>query len=143
MTIFRTISMVLMTIVIVSFAGLAGADPLPDRDVLKFSQKPMDQTMIDGQVYWGHDELSFIQGDHSTGIYGSAAGIFNPGVFMADDFGDEFDSDVVHVKWWGSYPNSYTGIAGVQRFLIAFETDVPANPDNTPPFSHPGEPILS
>ncbi|HDZ20889.1 hypothetical protein LCGC14_0274590 [marine sediment metagenome] len=139
----NNILIALLTIAIAATSLLA--DPLPGRDVLKFSQRPMDQMITpDGTVYWGHDELSFIEGDHSTGIYGSATGIYPPGVFMADDFADNFDTDVVHVKWWGSYPNNdYTGVAGVQRFLIAFETDVPADPGNTPPFSYPGTPILS
>ncbi len=139
----RNILFAVLTVAIAATSILA--DPLPGRDVLKFSQRPMNQTvMSDGTVYWGHDELSFIEGDHSTGIYGSATGVYPSGVFMADDFGDNFDSDVVHVKWWGSYPNNdYTGVAGVQRFLISFEKDVPANPGNSPPFSHPGDPILS
>ncbi len=134
---------VLLTIAIAATSVLA--DPLPDRDVLKFSQRPMDQMMTtDGQVYWGHDELSYIEGDHDMGMYGSDTGIFSPGIFMADDFADNYDSDVVHVKWWGSYPNGdYTGNAGVQRFLISFEKDIPANPANNPQFSHPGDPILS
>ncbi len=139
----RNILLLVAAMMVVGLTSMAGADPLLGRDVLKFSQRPMDFTAIDGQVYWGHDELSFIEGDHNTGLYGSATGVFGPGVFMADDFADNFDSDVVHVKWWGSYPSDYTGIAGVQRFLIAFETDVPADPGNTPPFSHPGAPILS
>ena len=39
-------------------ASPALADPLPGRDMLKFSQQPMDQTAVVGQIYWGHDEPS-------------------------------------------------------------------------------------
>jgi len=35
------------------------------------------------------------------------------------------------------------GSDGVQRFLISFKTDVPADPFSTPSFSHPGAPILT
>ncbi len=134
----RNILFALLAIAIASASVLA--DPLPDRDVLKFSQKPMVQTMIEGQVYWGHNEASFITGNHDMGIYGSNTGAFGSGIFMADDFADNYDSDVVHVKWWGSYPGDYTGIDGVQRFLISFETDIPNGPNG---FSIPGEPLLS
>ena len=104
------------------------ADPLPGRDVLKFSQQPMDGTPIfdpNGtvQFYWGHDELS------------TAYSEFTPngpspyrGQFMADDFADKFKSPVVHVKWWGSYLNQLTAQLPVDKFLISFESDIPANP---------------
>ncbi|HEX2474605.1 MAG TPA: PEP-CTERM sorting domain-containing protein [Lacipirellulaceae bacterium] len=121
----------------------AVADPLPGRDVLKFSQRPMDGTTIttpDGvnQRYWGHDEMST--------AYGSAPGPTVPqvyqGRFMADDFADKFSSPVVHVKWWGSYLNNLiTPNTPVDKFLISFEKDVPAGPDNQ--FSRPGEPLLN
>ncbi len=134
----------LTLVVLVGFAAVAVADPLPGRDQLKFSQRPMDATAIDGQIYWGHDEISSIEGDHATGLYGSATGVYGPGTFMVDDFADNFDTSVVHVKWWGSYPNNDdTGVDGVQRFLISFETDVPADVNNTPSFSHPGAPLLT
>src|SRR4029079_5249120 len=63
---------------------------------------------------------------------------FYSGTFMADDIADEFNSPVVHVRSWGSYLNNTLPAngAGVQRFLISFENDVPVGPNN--PFSHPG-----
>jgi hypothetical protein len=60
---------------------------------------------------------------------------------MADDFADKFSSPVVHVRWWGSYLNNFTQNLPVDKFLISFERDVPAGPNN--PFSHPGGPILN
>ncbi len=122
-------------------ASLAHGDPLPGRDVLKFTQRPMDATPVDGALYWGHDELSTIYGKQNTGQYGSAFGI-SPGTFMADDFADNFDTPVVHVKWWGSYLGPVVG-QSVRSFLISFETDVPADPAIPGSFSHPGAPILN
>jgi hypothetical protein len=120
----------------------AVADPLPGRDVLKFSQRPMDGTTIlnpNGvtERYWGHDELSTAY---------SVFSIEGPepyrGNFMADDFADRFDSPIVHVKWWGSYLNNFvTPNFPVDKFLISIESDVPAGPDN--PFSRPGQPLLN
>jgi hypothetical protein len=112
------------------------ADPLPG-EVPKFSQQPMVNTAIQGQIYFGHDEFSTAYG------VGNAA---NPptsyrGTFMADDFADKFSTPVVHITWWGSYINDTTANQQphVQKFLIAFESDVAQNdPLNTLPFSHPG-----
>jgi hypothetical protein len=132
---------ILLTVLTVALAATtAQADPLPGRDVLKFSQRPMDFTAIEGQVYWGHDEGSSVYGSHATGQYGTTSAGVLPGVFMADDFADNFDTPVVHVKWWGSYLGN-TGAPNVQRFLIAFETDVPADP--VVGFSYPGQPLLT
>ena len=123
-------------------ASLAFGDPLPGRDVLKFSQRPMDGTTIVNDAggttrYWGHDELST--------AYSSAAATaprIYQGVFMADDFADKFSSPVVHVKWWGSYLNNFqTPEFPVDKFLISFESDIPQSPNN--PFSRPGEPLLN
>ncbi|HEX6961092.1 MAG TPA: PEP-CTERM sorting domain-containing protein, partial [Lacipirellula sp.] len=118
------------------------ADPLDGRDVLKFSQQPMDGTPITNpngvtQRFWGHDELSTA---YST--IGATGPTPYRGVFMADDFADEFNSPVVHVKWWGSYLNNFVSPNfPVDKFLISFESDVPAGPNN--PFSHPGQPLLN
>jgi hypothetical protein len=123
-------------------ASLAFGDPLPGRDVLKFSQRPMDGTPIVNDaggttLYWGHDELStaYSSGDSTQPrIY--------QGVFMADDFADKFSSPVVHVKWWGSYLNNFqTPEFPVDKFLISFESDIPQSTNN--PFSRPGEPLLN
>lgn len=123
------------------FTAGANADPLPGRDVLKFSQLPMDGTTIidpNGTVtdYFGHDELSTAWGEDLTGT--GQIDIYR-GRFMADDFADNFDSPVVHVKWWGSYLNRVAD-QEVNKFLISFEMDVPAI---APGFSHPGTPILN
>jgi hypothetical protein len=62
---------------------------------------------------------------------------------MADDFADKFSQPVVHVSWWGSYINP-TGatVNHAQRFLISFESDVPAV-TGAGSFSHPGTPLVS
>jgi hypothetical protein len=134
----RFVAFVACTIPAASFAGRALADPLPN-ETLKFGQQPMVNTAITGQIYFGHDELSTAYG------VGTAA---NPptsysGTFMADDFADKFSTPVVHVSWWGSYINDNVAAAPqphVQRFLIAFESDVPSSPGNP---SHPGQVLSS
>jgi hypothetical protein len=124
------------------FAASASADPIVGRDLLKFSQKPMDGTSITSpngtvQRFWGHDELSTA---YST--VGATGPTPYRGTFMADDFADKFNSPIVHVKWWGSYLNNFVSPAfPVDKFLISIESDVPAGPNN--PFSHPGQPLLN
>src|SRR5215207_10452563 len=119
------------------FASSAQADPLPGQ-ILKFNQSPMIATAVAGQIYFGHDELSTAYGVGNTA---------NPpvnyrGTFMADDFADKFSTPVVHLTWWGSYIDNNNAAfppqPPVQKFLIAFETDVPQTPGN---FSHPGSVI--
>jgi hypothetical protein len=118
------------------FANSAQADPLPGQ-VLKFDQEPMIATPVAGHLYFGHDELSTAYG------VGSTAGPPQTytGTFMADDFADKFTTPVVHLTWWGSYMNDIAPAPQphVQKFLIAFETDVPQVPGTT--FSHPGSVI--
>lgn len=125
--------------VLLAMAFSAGADPLPGRDVLKFSQRPMIDLKItdeSGNVtsYYGHDELS-------TAVWTMAQGELQAyhGTFMADDFADNYNREVVHVRWWGSYMNPEADPnLKVDKFLIAFENDVPAEPGRQPyPFSHP------
>jgi PEP-CTERM motif len=117
------------------------ADPLPGRDLLKFSQKPMNGTIIPTagtvQQYWGHDELS-------TAYSAVTDGNRTPyrGTFMADDFADKLTSPVVHVKWWGSYLNNFQNPnIPLNKFLISFESDAPVTDTN--PFSHPSQPLLN
>lgn len=131
------LSAVIVSSLFVPFAA-ALADPLPG-EVLKFSQQPMIATLLPNeagqqQPYFGHDELSTIRPSPTSGS------LFT-GTFMADDFADKVESDIVHVKWWGSYIGDPAGTAHtpVNSFLIVFEEDVPAGPDN--PFSHPGKPL--
>lgn len=111
-------------------APSAQADPLPGQ-VLKFQQKPLNNTMAYGQIYQGHDELSTAWLD-TTGQY-------YRGTFMADDFADNLSSPVVHIKWWGSYIANPNQIS-VPRFLISFESDIPVGPGG---FSQPGAPLLN
>jgi len=122
------------------FAASAKADPLPGQ-TLKFDQEPMRNTNVAGQIYFGHDELSTAYGVPST----AGPPTNYRGTFMADDFADKFTTPVVHVTWWGSYiDNSNAAFPPqphVQKFLIAWETDVPQVPGTT--FSHPGTVIQS
>lgn len=125
----------------------AKGDPLPGRDLLKFSQEPMIATQIQnttGQTntYFGHDELSTAYGYGTSGQLGTDY----QGRFMADDFADKFTRPVVHLSWWGSYMDNNNAAvppqAPVQRFLVAFEQDLPVgHPNNPYPYSIPG-PVL-
>jgi len=120
------------------------ADPLPGRDVLKFQQLPLDNLTypvgdpIGGFVprtFWGHNELSTAYGDPFA-----ALPVYR-GHFMADDFADRHATPVVHVRWWGSYP-SFNPDFPVNKFLISFESDIPATPQPGG-FSRPGQPLLN
>lgn len=121
----------------------AVAHPITGRDLLKFEQQPMIATTVPNAngtpgVYYGHDELSTGYGFPNT------ANIipFYQGKYMADDFADNISSSIVHVKWWGSYLNDVINPSmPVTKFLIAFESDVPAGP--APSFSHPGQVLSS
>ena len=125
------------------FAANAWADPLPGRDTPKFSQLPMINTPIvdpNGtvQIYQGHDELSTVYGFRGIGPNDLPQSY--TGRFMADDFADKLSSPVVHVKWWGSYFRDIVA-EPLNKFLISFESDQPADADN--PFSHPDQPLLN
>ncbi len=124
----------------------AAADPLPDRDILKFVQRPMIATPIAGEdgttmIYWGHDEESTI---YRQLPQDPALPIHYQGIFMADDFADRSKDPVVHIKWWGSYLQGEpdAGSLGVRDFLIVFESDKPAGtfPGD---FSRPDQPLLT
>lgn len=132
--------------VVASFAiltvvtAIAWADPLPN-EILKFQQLPLNNGQgpsAGGAPYPGHNERSTAY--LYTNTAGTPAGY--QGSYMADDFGDKLSSPIVHIKWWGSYANNFTGNsnAGVQQFLITFESDIPAQPGTT---SRPGVPLLS
>lgn len=95
------------------------AHPLPGRDLLKFSQLPMNTTPVMGTIYHGHDELST-----AYAPIGLVPTVYR-GNFMADDFADTLTTPVVHVKWWGSYLNNSETFGQINKFLIAFESDVP------------------
>ncbi len=128
-----------LTVLVLGVAASAVlADPLPGQKP-KFSQVPMIATPIEGQVYYGHDELSTAWW-HMDG--GTADPLYQ-GVFMADDFADRVDGPVVHVTWWGSYLNQIAD-QPVNQFLICFETDMPANdPAGQHPFSYPDQQIIN
>lgn len=121
------------------------ADPLLGRDQLKFSQEPMVNTTIPGPngtvgIYHGHDELSTL---YSSAPVGSPFTDYS-GIAMADDFADAFNSPVLHVRWWGSYMNNtLTANNAVQKFLIAFESDIPADQNPAGNFSTPGQVLSS
>jgi PEP-CTERM motif len=141
---------------ILSAAGLAGfitsmlvtsaaGDPLQG-EVLKFQQLPLDNLtypvgdpvggFVD-QTYWGHDEFSTAYNQSQAGIPAVYVG-----KFMADDFADGFNSPIVHVRWWGSYLVRNPDFP-VDKFLISFEEDVPADQSIPGSFSHPGAPLLN
>ncbi len=140
----RTLTMLsFLTALVVSAA--VQADPLPGRDQLKFGQDPMLNTTIadpNGTVgiYHGHDELSTL---YSSTIPGSIMTEYS-GTAMADDFADKFSSPVLHVKWWGSYLDNFTNPSKpIDKFLIAFESDIPANQNPLGNFSTPGTVLSS
>jgi hypothetical protein len=140
-SIHRFTTLVAAALAVTLSAGVASADPLPGRNVLKFTQQPMDGTPILGpngtvDFYWGHDELSTAYSEITA-----AGPTPYRGTFMADDFADKFNTPVVHVKWWGSYLNQTTAQMPVDKFLISFESDIPANPATG--FSRPGTPLLN
>jgi hypothetical protein len=135
----------LLAVSSVAMSAPAWADPL-DGEILKFAQEPMIKTPILNNngvtsLYYGHDELST-----AWAIPGSQNQY--QGVYMADDFADHFNDPVVHVTWWGSYLNEHQNPAfkHATKFLISFETDIPAiiDPAGGPTIpSRPGVPILS
>ncbi|MBN1457158.1 MAG: hypothetical protein JW912_04835, partial [Sedimentisphaerales bacterium] len=88
-------------------------EPGEPEPVLKFQQKPLN-----GPEYFGHDELSTAYRDPDNTIQFE-------GCYMADDFADLADTPVIKIKWWGSYIENEI-MEPVVRFLIAFETDIPA-----------------
>lgn len=108
---------------------------------IQYRQLPLNGVVIDNIPYYGHDELSttYSTFDQDNQFIGFA------GCYMADDFADQRGLPIVKIKWWGSYLENEI-MEPVTRFLIAFETDVPAvgqpgDIDYVP--SHPGEVIGS
>ena len=127
-------------------AGPVQADPLTN-EVIKFYQLPLNNGAVPippGAVaigapapFPGHDELSTAYPVPPTQTNNYV------GTYMADDFCDYQNTPIVHVMWWGSYSNNI-GAGTIPRFLIAFESDVPAgSPSNTVAYSHPGTNIVS
>ena len=129
-------------LILCAAGATALADPLPGRDLPRFTQTAMDGTAITNaqgtaQRFWGHDSLS-------TGY--STVGATGPtpyrGRFMADDFACADGSLVLHVRWWGSYLNNFVSSSfPIDKFLICFESDMPASATNA--FGRPAAPLLS
>ena len=114
------------------FAASASADPIVGRDLLKFSQKPMDGTPITEPQRDGPTILGPRRAEHGVQQLAPAGPTPYRGTFMADDFADKFNSPVVHVKWWGSYLNNFCRrIFRSTSFLISFESDVPAESEQS------------
>lgn len=128
----RTIMTLGVVLSLALAAGPAAATPLPG-EVLAFEQLPLNGGLAPsagGAPYAGHSELSTVTPGQIIGYSGT---------YMGDDFSITTSDPIYRVEWWGSYLNSGNG-NGVQRFLLSFETDVPAT-GNTP--SHPGTPVIS
>jgi hypothetical protein len=145
-TVLFLVSVLTVSAIALLATSQAFADPLPG-EVAKFVQLPLNGglpiplTLPAGSVvgtpatFAGHDELS------TAYINVNGAGL--QGTYMADDFSDNVNSDIVHLTWWGSYMNnSATAANPVRNFLVSFETDVPASTAGTG-FSHPGTPLLN
>lgn len=119
------------------------ADP-DDDEVIKFEQLPMLMLSLGFEgPYYGHDEESragLTDQDGSTNVYQGNA-------WMADDFADTVNSQIVHVEWWGSYidggPDPQHDPSTI-KFLIEFLDDDPAGPEgrlDDNPHSLPGTPL--
>src|SRR6266700_6525339 len=95
--------------IIVLFTTPVIADPLAGESLL-FSQQPMVQTNIFGQVFFGHDEAS-------TAVQVPVGAPFDvyAGPFMADDFALHSGKAITHVKFWGGYLSNISG-ENVQKF---------------------------
>ena len=144
---------------LMGYAGLAPDGEVEDYEVfiepgeepdekLKFQQLPLDGLQLGDNTYWGHDELSTVYPRYNDPIGPDDPRFVEQyiGCYMADDFADYEHSPVIRVKWWGSYlgereePGMPFMPQPVNRFVIAFESDMPAQgepgqPDYIP--SHP------
>jgi len=94
-------------------AGPALADSLPG-EVLKFQQLPLTGESATFP-YPGHDETSTA---YTTVDPGSGQPAGWVGTYMADDFADTSAASIVHVGWWGSYAENFTGTGGVRNGTI-------------------------
>ena len=135
-----------LAVVVAGLCGPAPADPLPGQ-VIKFAQQPMVATpvVIPGEVimhatYFGHDEKS--QANYVGNVNGWDG--YSGNAWMADDFADQLDQDVVHVRWWGSYIGQQPPPAAgghINKFLIEFLSDQPGPAGGG--YSRPLAPLLS
>ena len=100
---------------------------------LEFDQRPLNGGLAPsagGAPFVGH-------GESSTATLTTPPSYI--GTYAADDFALKISANIVHVEWYGSYAFNQK-LGGASQFLIAFETDAPANIFGP---SHPGAPILS
>jgi hypothetical protein len=109
------------------------ADALPGENLV-FQQKPMEQTNIFGQTFFGHNEVSTAVNQ----LVGAPVDAY-AGTFMADDFAVRSSEPITHIRFWGDYLENRPSV--VQKFFISFEQDIPAGPNVS--FSRPGTPLLS
>lgn len=110
---------------------LAGGAALGE--TLRFEQLPLNGGLAPssgGAPFAGHSAVSTATPAQFIGYEGT---------YVADDFSLTTSDPIARVEWWGSYHNSGGG-NGVQRFLISFETDVPAGGGDP---SQPGTPVIS
>ncbi len=111
-------------------------EPKPPAEHLKWSQPPIEwDSMSKTPLYCGWNEPSFCI---------KPTGVPSPNTvwkMVADDFRCLGSMPVTSVHWWGSY-EGWTGrgppATKPVAWQIAFWSNVPANPDVKPPFSHPG-----
>jgi hypothetical protein len=111
--------------------------------LLKFNQRPMKGVVINQQQYWGHDEVSQLLG---VKLAPNVDPTRYQGRAMADDFSDYINQPIKEIRWWGSYMNMMElPPGGVQKFLIAIESDQPVDPSVDPPilFSRPRDVLWS
>ena len=92
-----------------------------------FMQKDSDPRAFGEPTYYGHAELSTVTGSGSTP---SGAPPYQ-GRFMADDFATNSDTQVVHLRWWGSYMGAehFKGSGGAFSKDLAFEVYTGALPE--------------
>jgi hypothetical protein len=122
-----------ITVILAVVTSMAAFGGSAVGEVLHFEQLPLNGGLVPssgGAAFPGHSELSTMT---------PAAIVGFSGTYMADDFSLITRDPIVQVEWWGSYLNAGSG-GGVQRFLLSFETDVPATVDEA---SHPGTPVIS
>ena len=115
-------------------------DPPPK--TLKFQQLPMNgpTNPNDPFRYYGHDSVSTAYSKYNLQTPVGPQLVGYRGCFRADDFADYADTPAICVKWWGSYINNEI-YQPVEKFLIAFEEDVPAGVTGS--FGHPGAVLSS
>ena len=82
----------------ICFHSAAFADPLPG-EVLKFQQKPLNNTVVGPAIYNGHDSPSTA---YPAVLPNGTPGF--QGFFFADDFADNFSSALYWYRCSGTLP---------------------------------------